>query len=378
MARKKSYETNQKSPRAFLVGVCLTSTKKAQARELLDELAELTRSADAEVVDTLLQVRKKFDPATYMGKGLLSTLVERVEADEIDLVVLDDPLTPAQQRNLEEKLNVNVVDRSRLILDIFARRARTAEAMAQVELAQLEYLLPRLTRAWGHLSRQYGGAIGARGPGETQLEVDRRRVRDKISKLKERLKKIGEQRTLRRKGRENALKVAFVGYTNAGKSTLFNRITKSSVQVDKRLFMTLDPTSRMMASPFPCRVIFTDTVGFIRKLPHELVESFKSTLEEVSQADLLIHVIDCSDENYPDKVFQTEKILSEIGANAPVIRAFNKIDLNPDFLPNPEKSDSSKTVLLSAKSGQGVDELKAVLLEKSREKSQKIPLSQGK
>ena len=372
MAKQKFYDTKQTSPRAFLVGVCLSSSKKAQARELLEELAELTRSAEAEVVGTLLQVRQKFDPATYMGKGLLATLVEKVEADEINLVVLDDPLTPAQQRNLEDKLEINVVDRSRLILDIFARRARTAEAMAQVELAQLEYLLPRLTRAWSHLSRQYGGAIGARGPGETQLEVDRRRVRDKITKLKERLKKIGEQRTLRRKGRENALKVAFVGYTNAGKSTLFNRITKSSVKVDKRLFMTLDPTSRMMASPFPCRVIFTDTVGFIRKLPHELVESFKSTLEEVSQADLLIHVIDCSDDNYLDKVFQTEKILAEIGAKAPVIRAFNKFDLNPEFLPNPEKPDSSKTVLLSAKSGQGVDKLKAILLEISQEKSQKI------
>lgn len=353
----------RQAERALLVGLVTGKQRRGAAEELLAELAELTTSAGAVVVDSLLQKRPAPDPGTYIGKGLLSQIKERIPADNIHTVVFDDPLSPAQQRNLENAFGVKVLDRSRLILDIFARRARTSEAMAQVELAQLQYLLPRLTRAWTHLSRQYGGSIGARGPGETQLEIDRRRVRDKIANLKAKLDKIDRQRTLRRKGRQELFKIALVGYTNAGKSTLFNRLTKATVTVANQLFMTLDPTSRIMSTPYPSRVVFTDTVGFIRKLPHELVEAFKSTLEEAVVADLLIHVVDCADELFAEKIEQTEKVLEEIGARAPVIFAFNKIDLSPEFVPPPELSDHAVT--LSATSGVGISALKDVLIERA-------------
>jgi GTP-binding protein HflX len=347
--------------RAALVGLITRSQPRALAEELLDELAELTTSAEAVVVDRALQKRDAPQPATYVGRGLVDKIKESITEKEIEVVIFDDPLTPAQQRNLEQALGVKVLDRPRLILDIFARRARTAEAMAQVELAQLQYLLPRLTRAWTHLSRQHGGSIGARGPGETQLEIDRRRVRDKIAQLKKKLKKIDSQRSLRRKGRENLLKISLVGYTNAGKSTLFNKLTKAKVDVANKLFMTLDPTSRIMSTPYPCKVIFTDTVGFVRKLPHELVEAFKSTLEESVVADLLLHVVDCSAEDFQEKIDQTEKVLRQIGATAPAILVYNKVDLAPDFIP-PVK-DSQENVLVSAVSGQGLDDLRKQLID---------------
>ncbi len=349
--------------RAILVGLRKPTQNREAAQELLDELAELTRSAGATVVDTIMQQRKTPDGATYVGKGMVEEIKDRLEDEEITLVIFDDPLTPAQQRNLETALEVKTLDRSRLILDIFAGRARTTEAMAQVELAQLQYLLPRLTRAWTHLSRQHS-AIGARGPGETQLEIDRRQIGLKITTLKKRLEKIVGQRSLRRKGRERMFKVAFVGYTNAGKSTLFNRMTKATVEVENKLFMTLDPTSRAMSQPYPSRVLFTDTVGFIRKLPHELIESFKSTLEEAVLADLLIHVIDCADENFPLKVEQTQKTLTEIGAKAPALMVYNKFDLSPEFIPPPELATSGESLLVSAKTGAGVQELRDAIVQR--------------
>lgn len=367
MAKLIDLTKENRAERAALVGLITRKQPRAMAEELLDELAELATSARAVVVDRALQKRDSPQPATYVGRGLVEKIKETISEKEIDVVIFDDPLSPAQQRNLEQALNVKVLDRPRLILDIFATRARTTEAMAQVELAQLQYMLPRLTRAWTHLSRQHGGSIGARGPGETQLEIDRRRVRDKIAQLKKKLLKIDSQRSLRRKGREELLKISLVGYTNAGKSTLFNKLTKSNVDVANKLFMTLDPTSRIMSTPYPCKVVFTDTVGFVRKLPHELIEAFKSTLEEAVVADLLLHVIDCSSSDFQDKIDQTETVLSQIGATAPAVLVYNKIDLAPDFIA--PVSDSRKTALVSAVSGAGLSELRQWLTDSAQEKS---------
>ena len=366
MKNNREHSTARNSERAILVGLARGSTKRAIAQELLDELAELARSAGAAVVDSQLQMRPHPDPGTYVGKGMVEKLRQIVEEKGATVVIFDDPLSPAQMRNLERALEVSVVDRSRLILDIFAKRARTAEAMTQVELAQLEYLLPRLTRAWTHLERQEG-AIGTRGPGETQLEVDRRLIRKRITILKEKLAKITSQRHTRRHGREQYVQVAFVGYTNAGKSTLFNALTKANVAAADRLFMTLDPTSRVLSSQYPIKAILTDTVGFIRKLPHELVESFKSTLEEVVRADVLIHVVDCSDPSYLDKITQTERTLSEIGANAPVIFVYTKADLNAEFTPPALRDNES--FIVSAQTGVGLSALKERLLLLTTERS---------
>ena len=312
---------------AVLVGLAKNSVQKKEIKSSLNELAELAASAGAAVADQIVQTRYP-DSKYYIGKGLVERLKTDIEANGTNLVIFDDPLSPAQQRNLEEALEVKVIDRSILILAIFALHARTAAAKLQVELAQLEYLLPRLTRAWTHFSRQYGGTgIGTRGPGETQLEIDRRRVRQKIAHLKKELERLGRQRETQRRARQNMFKVSLVGYTNAGKSTLFNRLTKSSVTIANALFTTLDSTTRVMSSGFPEKIIFTDTVGFINKLPHQLVASFKSTLEEVTVADLLLHVIDISDPGYAEKALQTERVLSEIGGHKiDKILVYNKID----------------------------------------------------
>ncbi len=328
-----------KVEKAVLVGLARKSNFRQAVEESLDELAELAISAGGHVEERFVQVRNP-DPKFYIGKGMVEQIRERIEENGSNLVIFDDLLSPAQQRNLEQAFNIKVIDRSILILDIFALHARSAAAKLQVELAQLEYMLPRLTGAWSHFSKQYGG-IGTKGPGETQLEIDRRQVRTRISKLKKELVKLGRQRDTQRKNRQNLFKVALIGYTNAGKSTLFNRLTKSDVKTENALFTTLDSTTRMMTYVYPQKILFTDTVGFIKKLPHQLIESFKSTLEEVVYADLLLHIIDYTDENSEEKIEQTEKVLRDIGANhIDKLLIFNKIDKSDDLETMPDKANA--------------------------------------
>ena len=357
------FEHRKKVESAILVGLARDSRLKEEEQKSIDELAELTRSAGARVASSRIQVRSSPDPAFYIGKGLVAEIKEMIEQASANLVIFDDSLSPAQQRNLEKEFAVKVIDRAMLILDIFAKRARTAEARLQVELAQLEYSLPRLTGAWTHLSKQYGG-IGTKGPGETQLEVDRRRVRDRIAHLKGKLEKLNVQRATQRKSRQELFKVAIVGYTNAGKSTLFNKLTKGDATTANMLFTTLDSTTRVMSSGYPCRVVFSDTVGFIRKLPHQLVESFKSTLEEVAQADLLLHLVDCTDSHYRERIDETRQLLREIKADSiPFLLIYNKIDSNLEFVPHIE--NGSRCFLASAVSGQGLDAIRADIIAAS-------------
>jgi GTPase len=351
--------------RVLLIGLAHDSRKRQGVADSLAELAELTVSAGAQVVGQRIQTRQKPNPGLFIGKGLTEELRKLIPEQQIDCVIFDDPLTPAQQRNLEKELEVKVIDRSILILDIFASRARTAAARLQVELAQLEYTLPRLTGAWVHFSRQYGG-LGAKGPGETQLEVDRRQVRQRIDHLKAKLEELDTQRTVQRKARQKLFKVAMVGYTNAGKSSLFNLLTKADVQTADMLFTTLDSTTRVMSSGYPCQVVFSDTVGFIKKLPHQLVESFKSTLEEVHLADLLLHVVDCAEPNFEEHIQQTKSVLQEIGAErVPYLMIYNKIDKCPEFAP-PTEPDG-KVYLVSAKERLGIAALQAEIIAASNQ-----------
>jgi GTP-binding protein HflX len=351
--------------KAILIGLARDSRFKQEVQDSVEELASLTLSAGGEVLGKRVQVKPHPNPAFYIGKGLVEEIKAQLQESDGNCVIFDDPLSPAQQRNLEEVLDAKVIDRSILILDIFATRARTAAARLQVELAQLEYTLPRLTGAWVHFSRQYG-RIGAKGPGETQLETDRRQVRQKIDHLKQKLARLGVQRATQRAGRQNLFKVALVGYTNAGKSTLFNLLTKSDVQTADMLFTTLDSTTRVMSSGYPCHVVFSDTVGFIKKLPHQLVESFKSTLEEVSLADLLLVIVDCSDEHFAERAEQTHRVLREIGAEqVPYIMVFNKIDLYPDF--HPPRNDGGKMFVISAREKSGINAMKAEIVSASEQ-----------
>jgi GTP-binding protein HflX len=355
------FERNKnEAEKVFLVGLALDSRKKPEIVESLVELKFLAYSAGIKVVGQRVQVRPRPDPGFYIGRGLVEELKELLEQTGGNCIIFDDALAPAQQRNLEKAIEVKVIDRPILILDIFASRARTAAARMQVELAQLEYTLPRLTGAWVHFSRQYGG-VGAKGPGETQLETDRRQVRIKIAHLKSKLEKLDIQRTVQRKKRQPLFKVALVGYTNAGKSTLFNLLTKSDVQTANMLFTTLDSTTRVMSSGYPCNVLFSDTVGFIKKLPHQLVESFKSTLEEVSNADLLLHIVDCSDPHYSQRIEQTREVLGEIGAgDIECIMVYNKADLKPDFDLTGE--NRYKSFAISALNKTGIAALQAELI----------------
>ena len=315
-----------RTERAILIGVVTPGTRRGRVQDYLDELALLAESAGAVVEYRIIQERHAIDPATFIGSGKAEEVGWLVVEKKIDLVVFDDDLSAVQVRNLEKVIPCKIVDRSGIILDIFASRARTSESKTQVELAQLQYMLPRLTRQWTHLSKQFGG-IGTKGPGETQIETDRRAIRTKISHLKARLGRISSERETQRKGREQLPRVALVGYTNAGKSTLMNLFARADVLVEDRLFATLDSTVRLVEISPAHKVLLSDTVGFIRKLPHHLVASFKSTLDEVAEADILLHVVDVSHPLFDEQIAVVNETLDEIGAREkPTILVFNKVD----------------------------------------------------
>ena len=344
---------------AVLVGVSLPHLPHHRVEEYLDELSALVDSAGGEVHHRVIQARDRLDAATYVGKGKAEEIAALCKAEGIKLAVFDDELSPAQIRNLEKIIGARVCDRTSVILDIFARRARTREARTQVELAQYTYLLPRLTRAWSHLSRQAGG-IGTRGVGETQLETDRRVIRKRIALLTEELKHIAAHREVQARRRRDTFEVALVGYTNAGKSSLMNRLTAAKVKVDDRLFATLDTTFRRM--PFQGlqqEVLLIDTVGFVRKLPHNLVASFRSTLEQVQEADLLLHVVDVSHPAFEEQAATTAKLLSELSLDdIPILTVFNKVDRAPEGFLARAAGLHPEHVAVSALTGEGLDKLK--------------------
>lgn len=373
--------------RAVLVGLVTPRQDEAKANEYLAELAFLADTAGAETVQTFLQRLDYPNPRTYVGKGKLEEIRDFVENNDIGMVIFDDDLTSKQVANIESELKVKILDRTSLILDIFAKRAQTANAKTQVELAQYQYLLPRLTRMWTHLERQRGG-IGMRGPGETQIETDRRIILNKISLLKEELKAIDKQKAVQRKNRGKLTRVALVGYTNVGKSTLMNLLSKSDVFAENKLFATLDTTVRKVIIdnlPF----LLTDTVGFIRKLPTHLVDSFKSTLDEVREADILVHVVDISHPNFEEQIEVVDRTLREVcnGADKPMLLVFNKIDAfsytpkdADDLTPKTRENVSldelkaswmakmnDNCVFISAKKGTNIDELKHKLYEMAKE-----------
>jgi GTPase len=310
----------------ILVGVITSAARRARVEDSLDELALLADSAGAEVVLRMTQERQRLDHTYFIGKGKAEEIAWLVQEKDIQLIIFDDDLSPVQTRNLEKLVNCKILDRSAIILDIFASRARTREAKTQVELAQLQYMLPRLTRQWTHLSKQFGG-IGTKGPGETQIETDRRVIRTRISHLRQKLAEISKERSQQRKGRENLPRVALVGYTNAGKSTLLNWFSQAGVLVEDRLFATLDSTVRMVRLSQVHRILLSDTVGFIRKLPHHLVASFQSTLDEVREATMILHVVDVSHPLFEEQVTVVNETLEDLGAaGKPTIMVFNKID----------------------------------------------------
>ncbi|TEU16084.1 MAG: GTPase HflX [Dehalococcoidia bacterium] len=371
--KQRFFTTEAKAERAFLVGVGSKTSNNNDwsIKDSLQELSYLTKTAGANVVGMLTQNLNAPSPAYYIGKGKIEELVSLKEQTQYDTVIFDDELSPRQQRNLEETLGVKVIDRSALILHIFARKARTHEGKLQVELAQHQYLLPRLVGQWRHLER-LGGGIGTRGPGEAQLETDRRLINNRINLLQHKIESVRKHRALyRRRRKETGTPiVALVGYTNAGKSTLFNTLSKASVDVENKLFSTLDPVTRRLALPTGQQFLITDTVGFINKLPPSIIAAFRATLEELDEADLLLHIVDITHKNAANQCLTVEKILSELNLeNKPKFTVFNKLDLTlsseaelkslttiPDFedgilLPN------EGIVLISAAKGWGMDEL---------------------
>lgn len=378
---------NESSERAVLVGLITPQQSEEKANEYLDELAFLADTAGAVTERRFLQRMNQADSRTFVGKGKLEEIRQYVEDNEIGMAIFDDDLTAKQVANIEKELKVKILDRTSLILDIFAKRAQTANAKTQVELAQYQYLLPRLTRMWTHLERQRGG-IGMRGPGETQIETDRRIILNKISLLKEELRAIDRQKAVQRKNRGKLTRVALVGYTNVGKSTLMNLLSKSDVFAENKLFATLDTTVRKVVIdnlPF----LLTDTVGFIRKLPTHLVDSFKSTLDEVREADILVHVVDISHPNFEEQIEVVDRTLREVcnGADKPMLLVFNKVDA---FSCTPRDADdltpaqrchttlgelesswmaklNSNCVFVSARKGTNIDRLKKRLYDMARE-----------
>ena len=383
------YYTDQEAEKAILVGVALQSEgiTYEQMTEYLDELSFLAETAGAETVKIFTQNLDKPVHATFIGKGKLEEIKAYTEENPVDMVIFDDELSPTQLRNIESVFpGIKVLDRTNLILDIFASRARTAHAKTQVELAQYQYLLPRLTGMWTHLERQKGG-IGLRGPGETEIETDRRIIRDKISRLKNELTKIDKQKVIQRKNRGKLVRVALVGYTNVGKSTLMNLLSKSDVFAENKLFATLDTTVRKIAIknvPF----LLADTVGFIRKLPHHLVESFKSTLDEVREADVILHVVDISHPDFEEQIEVVNTTLKDLGASdKPMMMIFNKIDnyswvekeeddLTPATRENITLDELRRTwmaklgdsfLFISAKERENIDEMRDVLYKRVRE-----------
>lgn len=355
-----------------------SGTDKSECAESLAELEQLAESAGLLVVGEISQEIRRVSPATRIGSGKVQQLQALLSEHKPDVVVFDDPLTPAQRRNLENACRVKVIDRSQLILDIFAQRASTRAGKLQVELAQLEYLLPRLTRQWTHLSRIRGG-VGTRGPGETQLEVDRRQVRERLTKLRERLQQIDRTRRLNRREREAVPfpTVALVGYTNAGKSSLMNRLTGAGVYVADRLFATLDSTVRRLELPSGAEAMLVDTVGFVAKLPHELVEAFKGTLEQVVEADLILHVVDASHPAWRQRVGTVDGVLADLEASErPTLLVCNKWDLVKNETPPAEG------IAVSAQTGEGCDRLLAAIERELGERDEEIvihlPASDGR
>lgn len=376
--------TIQKEERAVLVGLVHKDQTEPQVQEYLDELAFLAETAGAITLKRFTQKLAHPDSRTFVGKGKLEEIRQYVQGKDVGIVIFDDELSGAQINNIEKALGVKTIDRSDLILDIFARRAKTAQAKAQVELAQYQYILPRLRGMWKHLER-LGGGIGTRGPGETEIETDRRIVRDKISLLRKRLSEIDKQAQTQRKDRGEFIRVALVGYTNVGKSTLMTLLSKSDVFAENKLFATLDTTTRKVVfetTPF----LLSDTVGFIRKLPHHLVESFKSTLDEVREADILLHVVDISHVAYEDQLGVVNKTLHEIGASEkPTLTIFNKMDLYEertfdewleestrkelleDLRERWQNETQGNAVFISALEKRNIDTLRATILQKVKE-----------
>ena len=370
---------NRETERVFLVGVQLKAEDAWCIDESLDELAELVTTAGGEVVGRGTQRLDKINAATFIGPGKAKEFAEECKESKVDTVVFDEELSPAQGRNLEKVFECKILDRTALILDIFSQRARTREGKMQVELAQLNHLLPRLTRFWTHLSRQKGG-IGMRGgEGESQLEVDRRKVRERIDKIQRDLELVMRQRDVQRSGRKrNQWPLgSLVGYTNAGKSTLFNAITGAATLSEDKLFATLDPTTRRLRLPTNQNVLLSDTVGFIRKLPHDLVDAFKATLEEVVEADLLLHVVDISSPHAEEQIEAVNQVLGELGvADKPMLMVFNKIDrVTAPGLAKRYTTEYENSIVVSAKTGEGFDTFMAELGKQLRPVRQMVELS---